>query len=218
MANKVKASPNVNPSALMLDGKLLARAISHFAKARETLERNLHIYACSAVALAARDGRCDWLNSLHGSLSKAHQDAMRAWLNYKVVSPIFSGKPWIEYSNEDGYSILPDTVANRPTVGRCQEVANDFDLSFVHKGAKSVAAELDWRDSAIKRLKGVVKALKAQETEHKGSVPQFILVDADALIKEMEKALKPTIIEAEPADRPDQSPRREPAMIEARAN
>lgn len=181
--------------SLISDGKALSKAIKTFGVNRLKLEQHLHTLACSAVALAAIDGRCDWLNDLHNAMSKAHQDSMRAWLGPQAA--VFTDKKWITYTAKKGYSIIPQTVANRPTAERIEAVEGDFNLSFVHKPVGESAKQLDWDAILLGRIMGVVKLAHAQAEAQGYPVPASMLKALDELGDQATRDLKSAKLQAE---------------------
>lgn len=177
-------------SLIVKDGKTLTAEIKAVGKGLREFEKRLHIVACSAVWLASKDGRCNWLNELFAELSQANRDYLRAWLSPTAKfneQPLFVSTTWLKFTKDatgNWFSIVPNTEKLRPdwivdeATGKASfvedgiigAVAGDFDRSFVHKTAQATANTLAGLDDQIKsRFGGTERFLKKLIEENPGS-------------------------------------------------
>ena len=151
-------------SNLNMDGKALSKDIKSFAVTRDKIERKLHLLACSATAMAAVNGRTEWLNELHEAMSALHQDGMRSWLS--PSAKVFTDKKWLQFSKDGGYKVIQGTAELRPTVEVIEAIAGDFNLSFVNYRAQKVARDLtQWEGGLLNKLATMIRELKGANEE-----------------------------------------------------
>lgn len=178
-------------SLIVKDGKTLTAEIKAVGKGLREFEKRLHIAACSAVWLASKDGRCNWLNELFAELSQANRDYLRAWLSPTAKfneQPLFVATTWLKYTKDatgNWFSIVPNTEKLRPdwivdeATGKASfvedgiigAVAGDFDRSFVHKTAQQTANDIKGLDEQIEqKFKGIEAFIKKTMTDNPSSV------------------------------------------------
>lgn len=171
-------------SNLLTDTSKLSKAIAKWGKDQVSLNVILHSLACSAVALASRDGRCDWLNELYSVLSPIMQDSFRAWLSPNAWTfedkTTDDQKPskWLSWNKDKGFHVIPGTVTQRPTFNAktgasdnlmpIEAVAADFQNKFMGaRKAADTANQLAWNDAIIKQITGLMKKLEKETGNHK---------------------------------------------------
>lgn len=163
---------------LIYSGKALTNEIAKFAAANVDRRSILHTVACSAVRLAARAGRANWLNQLHEALDRLEQQALQSWFNRDTI---WGEAQWIEFSAKDGFSVIPGTEALRPSDKQIVAVEADVRRAFVHKSAQRVATDNGWNSKLAGQAKAFYAALQKAEKEHPESVPHRLVVEAEAM-------------------------------------
>lgn len=165
--------------SLELNTSKLSAAINGYAKSKDALNLKLHLIACSAVALAARDGRCEWMNELYSKLDKLTQDAFKAWVSpfsgtfdtpevaaLVAADPKFQRPRWIKFSKDEGFKVIPGLAANRPKLPLIEAVLADFANKFMmHKTAREVV-ETAWDAGLMAKFESLKKAVEKAAKEH----------------------------------------------------
>ena len=192
-----------------IEARNLSAKISSFHTAQGKLNITAHLLACSAVALAAKDGRCEWLNEMYAGLTPLNQSAFKSWLS--AGSEVFFGKDgkdhvWLRFMKDKGFTIVKDTMHLRPTQERIAEVAEDMSRAFFNKTASEVV-RVDTGydlDALLKQFENLSTKVENAQASGKVVVPTSFLqrikemsVDATKVVKltDAEQAKKNKVTE-----------------------
>lgn len=181
-------------SSIIKDGKKLTAEIKDIGGLYRKLDERLHIAACSAVYLASKDGRCNWLNELFSELTQSHRDYLRGWLSQSAKfddKSLWDCGKWLKFERDatnNWFQIVPDTQKLRPQWttddsgkaeflehGIIDAVASDFNRSFVHKTVQETSNDVvSLDDQLANKFKGIESFVKKAMKENP-SLPASIL-------------------------------------------
>lgn len=164
---------------LIYSGKAVDERIERFALTNAERRQELHTIACSAVRLAARFGRANWLNKLHSKLDQLEGNALQSWFSTRSSDPIWGKGEWLQFSAKDGFTVIPGTETLRPSDKHIVMVESKVALSFVHKSARGVAMDTGWNRKLVSQAKNFYQALQKAEKENPASVPHYLVVEME---------------------------------------